>query len=77
MLRLHAAAGVAQLEEHAAAADRSELVGVTDEGESPLTMFGMGDEARELGGVQHAGLVDEPLSWPSLEPGAGIEPATS
>ena len=36
-----------------------ELVRVTDQGESPLTLSAWSIEHEEVGGVQHAGLVDE------------------
>ncbi len=63
------AAGGAEFLEHAAAADGLELVRVADEGESPLVLFGVDDESVEVGGVQHAGLVDDHRrSRPAVEP---------
>ena len=51
--------GGAQLVEHPAATDGLELVGVADEGESPVLSFGEADEAFEGAGADHPGFVDD------------------
>ena len=52
-------AGGAQLGEQAAAPDGLQLAGVTDEREPPAVPVGEVDEAVEVGGAEHPGLVDD------------------
>ena len=63
------ATGGTEFLEHAASADGLELVRVADERESPLVLFGVDDESVEVGGVQHAGFVDDHgRARPAVEP---------
>jgi hypothetical protein len=52
-------AGRAEFAEHAATPDRLELVGVTDQHQTPLLGVGQVCELVEVAGVDHAGLVDD------------------
>ena len=57
-LELDRTEGVDEQAEHAAAADRRELLRVTDEHDPPALDVGEVGQLGELGGRQHAGLVD-------------------
>jgi hypothetical protein len=58
-VELDRASGGAQFGEHAATRDRVELVRVTDEREPPPVLVGEVGELVEVGGGEHAGLVDD------------------
>ena len=63
--------GVAPVGEHAAAADGGELRGVADADEAPPVASGEVDEAGEVVGGGHAGLVED---RPSSQPATGDGP---
>ncbi len=69
MFEFDRAAGGTEFLEHATPTDGLQLVRVTDQGESPLALSGMRDESVEVGGVQHAGLVNHNgRARPAVEP---------
>ena len=66
LLEFDRSGGVAEFGEHPTTSNRLQLERVTDQRQAPLSLLGVHDEAVEVGGVQHGGLVDQdrrPRRW--------------